>query len=89
MALGATSSKVLGMVLARGAMQLGVGLALGLAVAFPAARLMRSILTRVSPQDPIVFAAVSAVLIVVGIFACWLPARKAAALDPVKAIRYE
>jgi predicted permease len=89
MALGATSRRVLRMVLTRGAMQLGAGLAIGLAVAFPAARLMKNILTRVSPQDPIVFAAVSAVLIVVGVFACWLPARKAAALDPVKAIRYE
>ncbi len=89
MALGASATNVLTMVLAKGAMQLGAGLALGLAVAFPAARLMKSILARVSPQDPLVFASVSAVLLIVGLFACWLPARRAATLDPVKAIRYE
>jgi putative ABC transport system permease protein len=89
MALGASSTNVLTMILSRGAIQLGAGLALGLAVAFPAARLMKSILVRVSPQDPIVFASVSAVLLAVGLFACWLPARRAATLDPVKAIRYE
>jgi putative ABC transport system permease protein len=89
MALGASSANVLTMILSRGAIQLGAGLALGLAVAFPAARLMKSILARVSPQDPIVFASVSAVLLAVGLFACWLPAHRAATLDPVKAIRYE
>jgi putative ABC transport system permease protein len=89
MALGATSRNVLAMVLARGAWQLTAGLITGLAVAFPAARLMKSILARVSPSDPLVFGAVSLLLIAVGMFACWLPARRAAALDPVKAIRYE
>jgi putative ABC transport system permease protein len=89
MALGATSRNVLGMVIGRGAKQLAAGLLLGLAAAYPGARLMQKILTRVSPTDPPVFGAVSLVLIAVGLFACWLPARRAAALDPVKAIRYE
>jgi predicted permease len=89
MALGATSRNVLAMILKKGAWQLTAGLITGLAIAFPAARLMKSILARVSPSDPLVFAAVSGLLTVVGLFACWLPAKRAAALDPVKAIRYE
>jgi ABC-type lipoprotein release transport system permease subunit len=44
---------------------------------------------RVSPTDPVVFITVSLILATVGVFACWLPARRAAALNPVNAIRYE
>jgi ABC-type antimicrobial peptide transport system permease subunit len=89
MALGATSGSVLAMVLKSGARQLAGGLVLGLAAAFPAARVLKSLLARVSPTDPIVFTAVSAILILVGLFACWLPARRATGLDPMKALRYE
>jgi len=60
-----------------------------LAAAFPVTRLMASLPIGVSPSDPTVFAVVACVLASVGMVACWLPARKAAALDPVKAIRYE
>ena len=89
MALGATSRNILGLVLTRGLKQLIAGLALGLAAAFPAARLLSSLQLRVSPSDPIVFVTVSLLLAAVGLFACWLPARRAAALNPVNAIRYE
>jgi len=89
MALGATSRNILGLVLTRGLKQLIAGLALGLAAAFPAARLLSSLQLRVSPSDPVVFVTVSLLLAAVGLFACWLPARRAAALNPVNAIRYE
>ena len=89
MALGATARSILGMVLARGAKQLAAGLGLGLLLVFPAARVMKGLSLRVSPSDPLVFASVSVLLIVVGLFACWLPARRAARLDPVRAIRWE
>lgn len=88
-ALGATMSNILLLVMRSGFWQIGAGLALGLAAAIPAARLMASLPIGVSPTDPDVFVTVAAVLALVGLVACWMPARRAAALDPVRAIRYE
>jgi len=89
MALGATSHNILGLVLGRGVALLVAGLAVGLAAAFPAAKLMAALPFRVSATDPMVFVTVSVLLAAVGLFACWLPARRAAALNPVNAIREE
>ena len=91
MALGATAERIVRLVLSRGLAQLGIGLALGLAGAFATTSLLKTtrMLVRVSPQDPVVFAAVTALLIVIGLLACWLPARRAAALHPVRALRHE
>jgi predicted permease len=88
-ALGASFRNILLLVMRRGLWQIVAGLALGLAAAFPAARLMASLPIGVSPTDPVVFIAVASALAVVGLVACWLPARRAAHLDPVQAIRYE
>jgi putative ABC transport system permease protein len=77
------------LVMKRGLWQILAGLVLGLAAAFPVTRVMASLPIGVSPSDSGVFVAVASVLVAVGLFACWLPARKAAALDPVKAIRVE
>jgi len=68
---------------------LGAGLAVGLGLAIPAARLMSTLPFGMATKDPTVFLLVGGVLAAVGVFACWLPARQAASLDPVKAIRYE
>jgi predicted permease len=89
MALGATSRNILALVMGRGLWQIGAGLLLGATAAIPAVRLMASLRISVSPSDPVVFIAVSALLSAVGLFACWLPARRAAHIDPAKAIRYE
>ena len=89
MALGATSRNIMTLVLRRGMWQLAIGLALGLVAAIPAVKLLAKIGLRISPTDPLAFAMVVTILVATGVFACWLPARRAAALDPVKAIRYE
>ncbi|HEY9127280.1 MAG TPA: ABC transporter permease, partial [Acidobacteriaceae bacterium] len=89
MALGASGRNILLMVMRRGFVQIGLGLALGLAAAVPVARLMASMSMGLSGPDPMIFIAVAGVLCAVSLFACWLPARRAARLDPVKAIRYE
>ena len=88
-ALGASLRNIMLLVMRRGLWQIGAGLTLGLAAALPAARLMASLPIGVSPTDPAVFLAVAALLGIVGLAACWLPARSAASLDPVKAIRCE
>ena len=89
MAMGATPRRILTLILKRGMWQLAIGLILGLAAAIPAVRLLVKVGLRISPGDPRAFAAIVAILVAAGLFACWLPARRAAGLDPVKAIRYE
>jgi len=89
MALGADARNIVLLVMRRGLWQIVAGLALGVAAALPASRLMASLPLSVSSSDPVVFIIVATLLAVVGLFACWIPARRAAALDPVKAIRYE
>ncbi|MBI4903336.1 MAG: ABC transporter permease [Acidobacteria bacterium] len=89
MALGARSSDVVRMVMRRGVVQLAIALALGLSAAFGVTRLLQGILYGVNPADPLTFAAVSLSLAAAGLVACWLPARRAARLDPVTALRDE
>ncbi len=89
MALGASSGRILTLVLARGAWQVGLGLGLGLAAAVGVTRVMVTLLYHVSPLDPVVFTTVGVVLAGVGLIACWLPARRAALLNPVQALRDE
>jgi len=88
-ALGATMRSILLLVMRRGLWQIGVGLAVGLAGAFPLARVMASVPNGGLHSDSSVVFAVALTLALVGVFACWLPARRATGLDPVKAIRYE
>jgi ABC-type antimicrobial peptide transport system permease subunit len=89
LAMGASSGNILLLVLSHGLRQLGIGLAIGLAGAFGLARVMKGLLVGVTPTDPATFAAISAVLIVVGVLACWIPARWAMKMDPTMALRYE
>ena len=89
MALGATPAAVRLVVLRRGVAVSVVGLAVGLASAVSFRALATPLLYGISPTDPITLAAVCLVLLAVGVLATWLPARRAARLDPVRALRWE
>lgn len=89
MALGARAIDVLKLVLQNGMMLVVVGVSLGLAGAFGLTRLMVSLLFGVKPNDALTIGLVSLVLIVVALVACIIPARRAAKVDPLIALRYE
>ncbi|HJR70214.1 MAG TPA: FtsX-like permease family protein, partial [Gammaproteobacteria bacterium] len=89
MALGATSPGIQRLVVGRGLKQLAAGTVLGLAIAFAVTRLMGELLYGVSPSDPVTFGSVIGIITLVGLAALWLPARSAARLDPLKALRHE
>jgi predicted permease len=88
-ALGATTRSVVGLVLLRGLFLAAVGVALGLAGAVVATRLMRSLLYAVTTTDPVTFLAMPLLLVAATMLACFLPARRAARVDPVTALRLE
>jgi putative ABC transport system permease protein len=87
--LGADSGEVIGMVVRQGMIPALAGLLTGLAVALGALRYLGSLLYEVQPYDPTVLAAVAALLGVIALAACWLPARRAARVDPMVSLRAE
>ena len=89
MALGAKPADVLRMVVRQGITLTLIGLALGVVVALGVTRLITSMIFGVKPYDPLTFIAVAAVLVVVALFACYIPARRAMKVDPIVALRYE
>ncbi len=89
MALGAQVTDVLRLVLGQGIGLAGVGMLIGLAAAIGVTRLLRGFLYEVQPLDPITFVSVAVLLAAVALFACWLPARRAARVDPMVALRAE
>jgi predicted permease len=89
MALGAQQQNLVGMFVRHALLLAGVGVAFGLAAAFASMRLMSSLLFEVSPADPVTYAAVSVCLIATALLASYLPSRRAAAVDPVDALRAE
>jgi predicted lysophospholipase L1 biosynthesis ABC-type transport system permease subunit len=89
MALGAQRSDVFGMVLRQGMMPVVAGLAGGAASAVALGRYLESLLFQVSPRDPLAFAVSGAVLLIVSVAACLIPARRATRVSPVEALRFE
>jgi putative ABC transport system permease protein len=87
MALGARPHDVLSLVVREGMLLAGLGIVLGIGGAFAATRLLASLLFGVTPTDPVTLASVAALLGAVALLACWLPARRAARVDPVEALR--
>jgi putative ABC transport system permease protein len=87
MSLGADSGKVQRMVLMEGGVLLALGLVLGVIGSLLATRLIQGLLFGVTPNDPITLAAVATAMVLVGVAACWLPARRAAKVDPLVAMR--
>jgi len=89
LALGAQVSDVLKMILGQGMTVIAIGLVIGLAAAFGLMRLMRSLLFGVGENDPLTFVAITLVLAGVALLACFIPARRAAKVDPLIALRAE
>ena len=89
MALGARRANVLRMVVREGVVLVMAGIGIGLAGALALTRFLSSLLFGVTPRDPLTFAAVSLLLIVVALLAAYIPGRRAAKVDPIVALRYE
>jgi putative ABC transport system permease protein len=89
MALGALPQDIFRMVLRHGGKLALAGLVAGLVLALALTSLMRSLLIGIAPTDPLTFVGAGALLLVVGLLACWLPARRATRVDPMVALHYE
>jgi putative ABC transport system permease protein len=89
MVLGATRKDILNLVVKRGLVLMAFGVVLGLAGAFVLTRFLIGMLYEVQPTDPGILGAVMAVLMGVGLLACYVPARRAAKVDPMVAVRHE
>ena len=87
MSLGADSGKVQRMVLMEGGVLLVMGLVLGVIGSLLATRLIQGLLFGVTPNDPVTLAAAAVAMVAIGVAACWVPARRAAKVDPAVAMR--
>jgi putative ABC transport system permease protein len=87
MALGAEPSRILGLVVGQGLRLSAIGVAVGLAAAFASTRLMTTMLVGIKATDPLTFVVMAGVFFLIAAVSSWLPARRAAAVDPTIALR--
>jgi ABC-type antimicrobial peptide transport system permease subunit len=87
MSLGADRGRVQRMILSEGGVLLAIGLAAGVAAAYLAAGVVRGLLFGVAPHDPVTFVGVAAMMMCIGLLACWIPALRASRIDPAIIMR--
>ena len=87
--LGALPTQVIWLFLRRSAVQLGIGLAIGIVGAFGVGRLLQALLVQTSPRDPFTIGAIVLLLTTVTVAACLVPARRATRVDPLRALRHD
>jgi putative ABC transport system permease protein len=88
-ALGAAPGDILALIARRGFVLIGLGIVIGIGVSLALTRFFASILFGVSARDPLTLLGVTTLLMVVGLLACYLPARRAMRVDPIAALREE
>jgi putative ABC transport system permease protein len=89
MALGAEASRIVRMIVGQGILLIGMGVLLGLLAARGLTGVVRDLLFGVQPTDPLTFALIASGLMLAALLACWIPARRAARVDPLSALRNE
>lgn len=89
MALGAQAKNVIGLILRQGAGHIGIGLVIGMILAWAVSQMISFMMFQVDPRDLTVYGVVLAVICSVGFFASWIPAKRATSVDPVNALRYD
>jgi putative ABC transport system permease protein len=89
MTFGADPSSIFGLVIGQGLKLSGIGIAAGIVAGLALTRLMRTLLIGVQPTDPVTFAVIALLFLLIAAAACWVPARRAASLDPNAALREE
>ena len=87
--MGANPRKILGLILGRGAKLVGIGAGFGLVAGLGLTRLMKSLIYGVGVIDPLTFVSVGVLLIIVGLLASYIPARRALRVDPMVVLRHE
>src|SRR5262249_25091359 len=88
-ALGASGGQLLAMIVRQGMVPVAAGLGVGLVCGLGVGRLMAGPLDGVAPNDPLAIGSIAMLLLAVALFACWIPARRAATIDPLRALRFE
>jgi putative ABC transport system permease protein len=89
MALGAAPTRIFNLVIGQGLRLSAAGIGLGMVAAFGLTRIMSTMLVGVTATDPVTYAGMALLFFAIAAMACWLPGRRAAALDPIRALRDE